>query len=45
MAVTVCAVLLLSLLGGGPNLPLRRIDVALLFHGSASGSTCIWPTG
>jgi hypothetical protein len=35
MVVTVCVVPLLSVLGGGPNLPLRRIDVALLCLGSA----------
>jgi hypothetical protein len=41
MAVTLCAVPLLPVLSGGPNLPLRRIDATLLCRGSASGSTGI----
>jgi hypothetical protein len=44
MGVTVCVVLLSSALGGGLDLILRRIDVALLCRGSASEFAGIWPT-
>jgi hypothetical protein len=39
MAVTVCAVLLLSKRDGIPGLLLQRIGAALLCHGSALEST------
>jgi hypothetical protein len=44
LGVTVCAVFLPLVLGGGLGLPLQRIDVALLCRGSASGFAGIWPT-
>jgi hypothetical protein len=45
MAVTVCAVLLLSIRGGVPGLLLQRIGAALLCRGSASESADTWPIG
>jgi hypothetical protein len=44
MVVTICAVLLPSILDGGPSLLLRRINAALPYRDSALGSAGIWPT-
>jgi hypothetical protein len=45
MVVTVCAVPLLLVLGGGPSLLLRRINVAQLCRGSVSRSAGVGVLG